>query len=391
MSSEETNTTSGRPSMSFLDTSMFQDVTRSVDNLCNQFSITSIKVPRFDVFNDVCEFFTEFETVTSTLSDKQKLLIIGKAFPQGCHRSWYEDILKKEIAANKPWSSVKSTIYKRFADSEDQDRYFVKLRELKYDPEANKPLLDFIDDLYHAYKRAYPSEDNQLTIIRYMKAAIPKETKLALNAFPEFRNAKTEETLKDAIKHYDQSCGFTKKSDINKSEITKMFKEMFLELKKDVTESRQAFTAAIKTQEEKLSQVTSNYLQLNDKPMKYESPRYNRSPSPAYDKQRYARSPNRYGQNYRRSDSPQYHNDQHGMRDESARRYRSPVRYNRSPVREHPVPNRPSGQMVYNDNSKQQNIFDAELYLSKFGRPPSPCAYCGAWHWSKHCPMNLKE
>lgn len=138
-----------------LEASLFQDVTKSVDSLRTTLSITGIKIPRYDSFNDVFEFLAEFDLITTGLDDKQKILMLAKAFPVTCHRAFYEAELAPLVNDPIPWSQVKRITIKRFADTDDQARHLLRLRELKFDLEADKSLLDFAEEAFYSYKRAY--------------------------------------------------------------------------------------------------------------------------------------------------------------------------------------------------------------------------------------------
>ena len=115
----------------YLNSSMFQEVTKSaVNQLCAQLSMSNIVVPRFDAFTDVFDFMNEFETVTATLPEEFKLKVLVKAFPAGRQSAWYEAELKPLILAEEPWLTVKNKIISRYADSEDRDRHYSRLKSI---------------------------------------------------------------------------------------------------------------------------------------------------------------------------------------------------------------------------------------------------------------------
>lgn len=132
---------------SSFDTSIFQDVTKSMDSLRTTLSVAGVKIPQYDSFNDVFEFLAEYELVTTGLEDHQKIVLLGKAFPVKCHRAFYEAELAPLIGQSLPWPHVKRIIVKRFSDTDDQDRHLLRLRELKFDPESNMSLLDYAEDI----------------------------------------------------------------------------------------------------------------------------------------------------------------------------------------------------------------------------------------------------
>ena len=120
----------------FNSNSSTQDVTRSIDQLFGQLSISNITVPRVDAYKDIFEFLNEFETVSATLSDEQQLRILVKAFPPGRLRAWFERELKPLIVTGSPWSTVKTKIISYYSDKEDRDRHFSRLQGLKFKPEG---------------------------------------------------------------------------------------------------------------------------------------------------------------------------------------------------------------------------------------------------------------
>lgn len=187
---EESGSRSG---FSFADTSA---ISESLNRLCNH-SVTSIAVPRFDSYSDA---YDQFERVTSSLTDDQKLLVLPKAFPVDCHRSWYGTELAPLIKANKTW--VKSKITERFSATGLEDKHFSRLKELKFDPESDQSLLSYVEDILYSYRRAYPNEQD-ISALKYIRLSLPPSLRAKLNLYADFKNAQDINTLKAAIKDYD--------------------------------------------------------------------------------------------------------------------------------------------------------------------------------------------
>lgn len=162
---------------STMDSSIFQDVTRSMDSLRTTLSISGLNIPRFDNFCDVFEFIAEYEMVTTGLDDHQKIILLAKAFPIKCHRAFYEAELSPLVSQSVPWLEAKRIIINRFADTDDRDRHLARLRELRFDHESGKSLLDYVEELFHSYKRAYPKEVSRETSVAFIKAAIPHQVR----------------------------------------------------------------------------------------------------------------------------------------------------------------------------------------------------------------------
>lgn len=378
-----------------LEASLFQDVTKSVDSLRTTLSIAGVKVPRYDSFNDVFEFLAEYELITTGLDDKQRILMLAKAFPVTCHRAFYEAELAPLVNNPKPWSQVRKIITKRFADTDDQARHLLRLRELKFDPEADKSLLDFAEEVFHSYKRAYPPEVVKSTAVAHVKASIPKPLRQVLNMHSDFREANDEESLKKALKHYDLSKGASQKVTNNREltrEITDVVQETLKNFQKQMLESQKAVVAALKIQDEKLEKVQYNRYQPPERSGRYQqssSPGRSSSPyrnaSPGRDR-RYDRSPQRNG-DFRGPREPRNNN----YYDRQSPSPRSQDNYNQSYRN---VSNRPPTPFARDEQRSQthpaHDFIDKKRYLDEFGRPPRPCTHCGSDHWDKHCPFNLK-
>lgn len=382
---------------STLDASLFQDVTKSVDSLRTTLSIAGVKVPRYDSFNDVFEFLAEYELITTGLDDKQRILLLSKAFPVKCYRAFYEAELAPLIDSPKPWREVKKIVIKRFADTDDQDRHLLRLRELKFDPDSDRSLLNYAEELFHSYKRAYPADVAKSTSVAYVKASIPKSIRQSLNMHADFREAVDEESLKKALKQYDQSKGTAPKSSNNREltrEITDVVQETLKNFQKQMIESQKAVVAALRTQDEKLEQVSRGRYRSPDRSGQYQRPQSPagggkpyRGSSPGRDRRsNYDRSPQRgdgsreprgrFNTNYfeRRSPSPRAReNYNQGYQSVSDRP---------------PTPHTRTNNQLQTQNA--HDIFDTKRYLDSFGRPPRPCSHCGSGHWDKHCPFNLK-
>ena len=148
------------------ETNNLNDISRSVSQWYSQMSFAHVNIPKFDACSNVYDFLTEYEDATVTLTDEQKATVLNRAFPPGCHRSWYDNELKPLVKASKPWSEIKAAIVSRFSVQEERDRHLARLRELKFDPESHKMLLDFVDDMIYSYKKAYPNDKDDESCIR---------------------------------------------------------------------------------------------------------------------------------------------------------------------------------------------------------------------------------
>lgn len=393
---------SGRLSTLF-DTSSAQEMTKCLSQLCNSVSLSTIKVPRFDSFTDVFEFLREFELVTMGLEDSQRTKLLSKAFHAGSNRSWYETDLKPLIEVNRSWPDVRKVIVSRFSESSENERHFNRVRELKFDPDGNKSLLGFVEDLIYSFNRSFGVQDQTLAV-KYIKASIPSEIKPAMNSYSEFRDASTINMVKQAARQYDMTRGSTTKQNASREatkELASIIQDLVKSIKKENDDTRKAVVNAFKTFETTaLKEPPTRQSSSNQTYYRANSPQ----PRDQYYQPRTSFSDNRY----KRPMSP--------AREENARdRGRSPQRYDRyvssdrpkspnlsrptspgyKPEYRHykPVSERPSTPRVKEEDTGKQEepdeAFNSRMYFARFGKPPAPCGQCKAWHWNKHCPFYL--
>lgn len=387
------------------DTSSAQEMTKCLGQLCNQVSLSNIKVPRIDSFKDVFDFLGEFESITTGLDDSQKSLLINKAFPLGCNRSWFETELAPHVKKGSSWAEIRSLIIKRFSASEEKDRHFIKLRELSFDPEGDKSLLSFIDDLLYSLKRAFSSQEES-SHVRYIKASMPTKIRPIMNSFSEFRNATSIENLKEAARQYDLMKGADSKASQNREatrELANMLQDMMSKIQKDNENTCKAVASALRNfGVPRLKERAEDHAAFRPRsPVRVEY----RAPSPrSYQHQSYGETgsnPNKRstspGPNYVQQDRG--HSPQRQGQYRSSVRYRSPIRSDQAGAHESdarqykPVANRPptpGNREEFSEEYKNQDVaFDSKMYFARFGKPPAPCSQCRAWHWNKHCPFYL--
>lgn len=364
-------------------------ISQSLNRLCNQ-SIVNIQVPRFDAYQDVHDFMAEFGRVTSALTDEQKLLVLPRAFPVNCQRAWYDTELVPLINQQAPWHEVKAKILSRFASAGLEDKHFARLRELKYEPEGQQSLLSHIEDIVYSYRRAYPGESDEITL-RYIKLSLPTSVKAKLNWYPDFKNANSLEMLKSAVKEFDLARDTTPKDNSAREtakELTNLIKELMNDVKKENLSIRQEMTAALRGQEERQTQVFSQFNRPRQQsPVRYED-RYRQKSPQRVDSYSRGRSPsfNNNNTGFNRNRSPMRRDDQ---------RYSDP-QVNRQPVistnyrrdssleRQYRPPTPRTSENRPNPSVRSQ-VYDADAYVKKFGPPPGPCPSCKGMHWARHC------
>lgn len=344
------------------ESTFIEDVSRSVSQLCTQWSIANVNVPNFSSFKDVFEFIKGYEATTIGLSEEQRPKLLIKAFMPDQYQPWFESELGPRIAAGARWSDLKRILIERFANVSEQERHIDKLRALEFRPEAGQKLLDFVEYVLYSYQRAFPQEKDQKSRVAYVKACLPPKIKSIINLNPDFRNASSEEALKSAAKNYDVSQSF----DLGRVSSSNSTAEFAKALQKAIEEIKRQNNA-----HHQVAALQQQQLVRNKSPVKErrKNDRYSRSPSPC-------RSQFSPGINRR---APLYDQDPSPQRSESASKWTDKRL-------QHQI-NRPK----VGESSERREAFDSGMYWSIFKMPPSPCVNCKQWHWFKHCPLNLKE
>lgn len=217
----------------------------SVDEILNKLSLLSVSVPRFDTSGDVFDFINEFEMATVMLPDDQKIKLLVKAFPAGRLMAWYETQLKPMIS----WSAIKQKLIERYSDTEDRDRHFQRLNELKF-VERGKRLYDFIDDLLYSFGKAFPEVGDD-SRIRFVKSRLPQTVKSQLVSIMDYNKPKNLDAFLQAIRQYDtqRSAHQDAKKDCGKSISTSEVVDLLKEIANGVRQEREvtrSIVAALK-------------------------------------------------------------------------------------------------------------------------------------------------
>lgn len=363
------------PSFSFEALSL-SDLTQSVDRFVNHISINNVTIPRFNEYSDVFDFITEFELATATLTEEQKMALLVKAFPPGHNRAWFETDLKPLIEAKKPWKDARTKIIGRFSETADSDRHLRRLRELKYEPKEGTRLLDFVEDMLYSHRKAFPDEKNEMVAIRYVKASLPATLNNRLSMITGYKDAKTAEQLKTAVRHFDLSRDDQDKpksnDHIGPKDLANILQQVLQGIREENTATRDSIVAAIRTNRHDTPSTTHG----SDR-------RYERSVSPR-----------RYGNDrqYDNRRSSPYPGDRRSHSPHPNDRRSSPPRYQ---DRRSPSPHHKKKQEQKADEKggtqDQSEAFNTEAYYARFKKPERPCKTCQGPHWDKHCPFNLKE
>lgn len=379
----------------------FEEVTKSVDLLCAQLSIMNIAVPRFDKYKDVFDFINEFETVTATLPSEHKVKLLVKAFPPGRLMSWYEHELKPLIEQSKPWLTLKDTIISRYSDTKDLDHHLLRLKRLRFDPNGQDKLVDYVEDVSYSFVRAFPSED-EASRIRYIKAAMPIEIESPLAVISEYYYAKDYKELLRGVRRYDnlkkdKPPEVTPRGSVDNSQLVTLLTELVKEVKQ--TRTPRGVVAAMPTH----SRDSSPHERQSRRDNQRDYPQRNHQTPMSPDRRapRQATPPRRQEFVDRNSYNDQVNNYpdtkpySHQYQAYANQRPSSPSRAvgyrGNSPVKAIAAPNE-AGPSKEAHTQRGSNIkaFNENEYYKKFGIPPYPCSECGYMHWARHCTIHLK-
>lgn len=412
---------SDRTQANFLSQSSFQDVSKSIDQLIGQLSISNVAVPRFDKYTEVFEFLNEFETVTATLTDEQQLKVLVKAFPPGRLRSWYDREVKPLVLNNARWSAVKSKIINYYSNQEDRDRYFAKLQDMKFDQKGKQKLFIFVEDLLYTFAKAFRVEDDDLKI-RYVKSVLPPEVTQSLSHYLEFNTPSNMSQFMKSIRQYDVARIHKQgdSSDGNQVKTNELIK-IIRDLVKEESTNQAKIIAAMQPSNRAVS-PTRNFrapsprltrfnmprhcdLESNAKIRGQTSSRYDRrsvSPTDRNLNEKQNHDQPNYSQLYRNQNSDSTNRAYHAK---EYTRPSSPYPYRRGRSPSPNLANDPKDSLQRSrdnqlypklDNTtpgssiQAENAFSSRAYYDMFGKPARPCSGCGSMHWDRHCLLNLK-
>lgn len=413
--------------------SVLNEISKTVEQFCSQFSISNVIVPRFDSCKDVFTFITEFETATAALPEEQRKKLLVKSFPSGRLNDWYENEILPTINV-LTWKAVKAKIIDRFSDVEDRDRHIQRLEKLKFNPDGSSKLYDHVEELLYSIGKAFPKILDDDSKIRYIKAKLPSAIIPSLLTIPTYNTATTIIQLKEAFRMYDKLYVKKLGSEESQSDKTKA---------NDLMQAIQVMIETTLKQQQKpkdvVSAITPRSLSPARQPQHREIPEQQyqrRDPSPGYsgylryqnrpNSPRYTRSPhltpsptrrsvepnqyynqnnnrNNYRNQYNEHSNEQTHNYQHQSRynnyrsrnDYQSRPYNAPsspnLRYNRQHFDNKQLNSYQDNQARANvhSNYKPEEAFDLQAYYQKFGVPPAPCSNCRRMHWIRHCHESL--
>lgn len=414
-----------------------QDVSGMVDQLSTRLSLHNIVVPKINTFDDVFDWLNEFDMVTATLPEDQKLKLVVKAFPPGKLLAWYERELKPLISKESTWKTIKNKILSRYSDIEDRDRHFIRMNEMKFNPNGQQKLFDFVEDLLYSFSRALPNEDNDESKIKFVKSRLPPEIRLNLIIINDYSFATSLASFMRGVRQYDSLKSGTSTQSSNKGERVDESKlcsllQKLIENSEKERESNRNVIAALQARPRDPSPHRNRDNRTPDAPQYNSSHQPSntnnfhtnrgrsvspyrgqaRPPSPRLPQQRVDPNSRNYYPNYQQHpQSDYYHQNAQNYQNSSAAYDNSRSRpiSPRSPSQQRPQnmnrmePNQFSqtGSSNYNQGNSQPQtgagnasgelvLLSLDDYLRIKGPPPGPCR-CGKLHWYQHCPNYLKE
>lgn len=405
-----------------------QDLSRSIDQLVNRFSVVGINVPRIDSYKDIFEFVNEFETVTATLPDDQSMKLLVKAFPPGRLRTWYDRELKALIDQGTTWSIVKPKIIQRYSDTEDRDRHLKRLQGMKFIDDGQHKLFDYVEELLYSFDKAFEGCGDG-TKIGYVKNSLPSSVSQVLIHNNDYNNATTLEPFMRSIRQFDKSRLVSSNDEqtshkISTNELTSILKELVKEIKH--SSDSKPKVAAMQSPGRGNSPIREACYNRPGSPRDQFRPQFsydrnrnsrtNRDPSSyGYQSPFRERSPSprrqfvAYEPNYNRQEQRSNHQAVRQSYDSQNQLYNRNQPTARQDTYQGQRYGSPSFQRRQYDNNQMQQVFDRQyhrgndknqvspvnkafsdtLYYQKFGVPPTPCPRCGLMHWERHCTENL--
>lgn len=297
--------------------------------------------------DDVYEWVEKFERATTGLPDKQKSLLLPKAFVKAA-RHWFKDDLQPHLD-EKDWPKIKGIILDRFSGQNKEDRYFNKLANLSYDCSRHGSLSSFADEFVRIYRKAYPKAGEQ-EVTQATVRAIPKQFRGPLGTMTKLRDITSVLDLKSTLKYFDQDVNIplpnetTKALDIHK--IGELLKDAVKSMAEVHTKNTRNTSPA--PSEEHLYLARDNRHHYRED--------HGSRPNTRVTFQDRDNSLPRDGYHSGRAE---YNNDHHMYRGQRPR-------YERQ--------NRPASITHTNDRNRSERP------------PPGPCYSCGGNHWNRQCP-----
>ncbi|CAA2976866.1 Hypothetical predicted protein [Olea europaea subsp. europaea] len=381
----------------------FEELSKSVDQLCLTLSMSNLTVPRIDKFDNVFTFINEFELATATLPEDCRIKLLVKAFPPGRYSSWYDRNIKPIAGVAGAWKAIKKNIIKRYSDTEDRDRQFLRLQSMKFVENGSEKLFDYVEDLVFTLSLAFPDQKDDDTKIRYVKAHLPPSVQVSLRQISEYNNASYMDDFMKGIRQYDKLKLGGQKTDeqgakVSTAELVTLLKELSKGIKQEQEATRNVVAALRpsrnsspgRSNSSTSNQSRSDHVNRPRSISPFASSSHQRGPSPK-------RSPVE-GNSCQNPECQARANKSNHLANQGYRESKTPPPNqprSSSPKRKQgcsnccPQPSSSGSCQHQQLPAQDRPVFDEKVYFDKFGVPLRPCKHCGCNHWDKHCPQHL--
>lgn len=390
--------------MSFTDSTMINDMTKSVDQWVSQLSLANTTIPKIDESN-VFEFINEFERVTVMLPEDKKCQLLVKAFPPGRQMAWYEKHISPLKLTPNAWKLTKQKLIEKYSDTTDRDRHFSRLKNLKFVDNGLRRLSDHVEDLLYSFERAFPNEKDDDTKIRFIKSHLPSAVKSQLCLIQDYNFANNMDEFMRGIKQFDRaragrsSSPEVKKEEAKVSELTSLVQQLIKEFKSEGEATRNVlatFRDVRRSQTPTRHQSPGNH-SIRDRSKSPNRGSFGNRPQSLsqLSVDRTSRKDNFRQTNNNTSQSDTYQNNRsfESTYHQNNQGYQQPQHAGYQ--KNFQQPNYMHNNANFGQNSStinqpvQRKVFDEEAYARKFGTPPRPCVHCGLNHFDRHCVHSL--
>lgn len=316
-------------------------------------ALTSIQVPEFAgaLDEDVHDFLRRFKLATLSLTPEMRTRALQKSLT-GSAYVWAKGNIKRQMASGEDWKVIKKALINRFEAPNSELRHLEKLAKLKFDPKLTTPT-SYIENYVDCFRKANPSASDA-NIVKALKLNLPNNIIRGLNTlnveWTTFSDVK--DLLKLARLVEEKILPFEEKEPAAERFTANDLAKMFKEFKESFEPKKQQDAAGPSTRDEALAVVQHSTRAIQGSQQAQVRSGFERN--------------NQGKRNWAPNDSYPY-----------KRVYQARPEQRRSDTR----PEQPGQGNAPNLNNPLQN------YLSRYGRPPTPCYTCSGNHFNRHCPF----
>lgn len=365
------------------------DAITSASQANNHSRINQIAVPSYSGSSKegAYSFVEKFEENTNQLDDHQRLQILPK-FLTSIARTWYKFHIEP-TGNSSTWKQVKQKFLNRFGGKDRAGYHLGKIRNMKFDEEANG-VSDYVDEFLYHYSKAFPGTENN-HLVQEVHRSLPSHLQADINRFHTIGEGTKISEYIQIIQDYDERVYSVapKRKAINAigdsndlvERFTKALKPLVTEIVEDKIKSipeDKTQTANDSEQIEETEEITENeVLYIRGRPYhpaKQQFPQY----------QRYA--PRQFERTRQNIAHQPHYRQQNFQNDGTLRHYRQdrpalPNRYQQQTYTQLPQATA-FKQVSYIGNQGQSNI--------QAHRGFTGCFRCGGSHYARDCYLNVQ-